>query len=298
MNYISTGKAARIFSVTPDTVLKWIKKGRLAAARTAGGHYRISRQSIDGLLAEGASPAEEAHPEDSGEAMPCWEFHAENGAVKKECLSCIVFEVRGTRCYKVGKALKNNGGGATCCPTDCEECSYYKMRRQWPVNVLVFGGNGEIESTRVDVSDVSRIRLKHMHGDSDSPIFGNSFHPEYIVIVCGRETAESEKLFKRLSADPGINGTEFMLAVPPDRQHEINFGQGAALINYPFTLSELEILVENYDMLPREVSPKKAFPMKAFPEEASSEDASIRAGGLKAPAPEAVITAGRHSGDK
>ena len=43
---LTTGKAARFCSVKPDTVLKWIKKGRLPAARTAGGHYRIEEQDL------------------------------------------------------------------------------------------------------------------------------------------------------------------------------------------------------------------------------------------------------------
>ena len=32
--FLTTGQAAELCSVTPDTVLKWIRSGRLAAART------------------------------------------------------------------------------------------------------------------------------------------------------------------------------------------------------------------------------------------------------------------------
>ena len=45
--YLSTGKAAKALSVTPDTVLKWIKSGKLDARRTAGGHYRIHPGEIE-----------------------------------------------------------------------------------------------------------------------------------------------------------------------------------------------------------------------------------------------------------
>ena len=48
---LTTGQAARLCSVTPDTVLKWIKKGRLRGVRTAGGHYRIERRLLDPLIA-------------------------------------------------------------------------------------------------------------------------------------------------------------------------------------------------------------------------------------------------------
>ena len=43
---LTTGKAARLCSVKPDTVLKWIKKGVLPATRTVGGHYRVEEQDL------------------------------------------------------------------------------------------------------------------------------------------------------------------------------------------------------------------------------------------------------------
>ena len=48
---LTTGKAARMCSVKPDTVLKWIKKGVLPATRTMGGHYRVEEQDLLTVLA-------------------------------------------------------------------------------------------------------------------------------------------------------------------------------------------------------------------------------------------------------
>jgi excisionase family DNA binding protein len=39
-NFITTGEAASIFGVDPDTVLRWIKSDDIPAIRTSGGHYR------------------------------------------------------------------------------------------------------------------------------------------------------------------------------------------------------------------------------------------------------------------
>lgn len=58
--FISTGQAAKICAVTPDTVLKWIKGGRLNARRTPGGHYRIDRRDLQEL-----QEASEQGPTDS-----------------------------------------------------------------------------------------------------------------------------------------------------------------------------------------------------------------------------------------
>jgi len=34
---VSTGQAAKLCSVTPDTILKWIKNNKIEAVQTAGG---------------------------------------------------------------------------------------------------------------------------------------------------------------------------------------------------------------------------------------------------------------------
>ena len=51
-NFLSTGQAARLYSVTPDAVLKWIRSGRLPARRTAGGHHRIASQDLQSFVSE------------------------------------------------------------------------------------------------------------------------------------------------------------------------------------------------------------------------------------------------------
>jgi excisionase family DNA binding protein len=59
---LSTGNAARLLSVTPDTVLKWIKSGRLPAIRTAGGPYRIARRDIAALMGDDAGAQAATRP--------------------------------------------------------------------------------------------------------------------------------------------------------------------------------------------------------------------------------------------
>ncbi|HZL97658.1 MAG TPA: helix-turn-helix domain-containing protein [Terriglobales bacterium] len=38
------------FGVTNDTVLGWVRRGRLMALRLANGHYRVTAQSFEKLL--------------------------------------------------------------------------------------------------------------------------------------------------------------------------------------------------------------------------------------------------------
>jgi excisionase family DNA binding protein len=44
--YISTGEAARILGVSPKTVARWAKNGRLPHIVTLGGHRRLPLGAI------------------------------------------------------------------------------------------------------------------------------------------------------------------------------------------------------------------------------------------------------------
>lgn len=49
---MTTGQAARVLSVCPNTVKRWIVSGALQAYTTPGGHYRIPFDIFRGFLAE------------------------------------------------------------------------------------------------------------------------------------------------------------------------------------------------------------------------------------------------------
>ena len=48
----TTREAAELLGVSLRTVQLWVEKGTLSAWKTAGGHRRISRESLDGLVTE------------------------------------------------------------------------------------------------------------------------------------------------------------------------------------------------------------------------------------------------------
>src|SRR5262249_18839656 len=52
----STHEAARVCRVTPMTVIRWIKEGKLPAFRTAGGHRRILRDDLARFCAARGMP--------------------------------------------------------------------------------------------------------------------------------------------------------------------------------------------------------------------------------------------------
>ena len=111
---LSTGKVARRLSVTSDTVLKWIKSGRLPAVRTAGGHYRISESDLDGLIGDDLGPG--TSPGANG-FVYCWEYYAAGDEPKEDCLGCLVYRARARRCYEMsGLAAEPVTPGRTARP--------------------------------------------------------------------------------------------------------------------------------------------------------------------------------------
>lgn len=49
--FLSVGEVAAMMHVSPRTVSRWAREGRIAALRTLGGHHRFSRRAIEALLA-------------------------------------------------------------------------------------------------------------------------------------------------------------------------------------------------------------------------------------------------------
>ncbi len=62
----STTQAAKLFGVTPGTIIYWVKKGKLETTLTAGGHRRISDHELLRVIKSLrlATPTELAHLED------------------------------------------------------------------------------------------------------------------------------------------------------------------------------------------------------------------------------------------
>ena len=59
---LTTSEAGRLMGVHPATVVRWIKRGKLRALTTPGGHRRIPQEEIESLWSGpggGAPPAGE-----------------------------------------------------------------------------------------------------------------------------------------------------------------------------------------------------------------------------------------------
>ena len=137
---LSTGKVARLLSVTPDTVLKWIKSGRLRARRTAGGHYRVDQHDLDRLISEGVGTTSA----DEGGFLYCWEYYAVGGEPGESCRDCLVYRARARRCYEMSGLGTDIGYAGAHCTTSCEDCSYYQEVVHRARRVLIVTESAEL----------------------------------------------------------------------------------------------------------------------------------------------------------
>lgn len=48
--YYTTHEVANLLGVSAQTIIKWIKDGKIFAYKTLGGHRRIGRSEIDKLI--------------------------------------------------------------------------------------------------------------------------------------------------------------------------------------------------------------------------------------------------------
>ena len=73
----------------------FVKKGRLRAMKTAGGHHRIEYRDLESFLLAHRVGGE-APPANAAAAQPvrCWEFFSDHGVIRDACKECVVYRVR------------------------------------------------------------------------------------------------------------------------------------------------------------------------------------------------------------
>jgi excisionase family DNA binding protein len=60
--YLTGAEVAKRLAVSPKTVARWAKEGKLAHLRTLGGHRRYDRQMVDRLAQQLTQPTQPTQP--------------------------------------------------------------------------------------------------------------------------------------------------------------------------------------------------------------------------------------------
>jgi excisionase family DNA binding protein len=237
-NLFSTGKASKLLSVTPDTILKWIKQEKLPALRTAGGHYRVSQEAIDALLHR---PAEKPSPKTSfppDSLMFCWEFFAQNRRVRTGCQNCLVFRAHALKCFEMNHLPKGMGFNGGLCASSCESCAYYHYHQGRPFKVLVVTDNPACRDSLTGEEGSQKIQFQFVSCEYESSMVVDRFRPDFVVVDCTMQEMKCQELCHHLADDPRIPDATLILATPP-RRHPLSI-PGAIRVRNPISLKELE----------------------------------------------------------
>ena len=250
--YLSTGKAAALFSVTASAVLKWIKSGKIPANRTAGGHYRISKNVV--LSMAGANSVHEEDERNGSTEEPfqyCWEFKAKSGEVEEGCRDCVVYKARVGRCYEMSGLPSEAGHARLFCSESCKDCDYYKMVLDQQLNVLVVTDHPALRESLLSYSPEDlAYNLRFTDCEYKCSMLVENYCPDYVVLDCSMGADRSREFALNLSADPRIPFVRVILAGKrsefPNKCDKLVF----AYIVRPFTGRELQDLIGNTDRRP------------------------------------------------
>jgi excisionase family DNA binding protein len=210
-HFLTTGKAAQLCSVKPDTVLKWIKKGRIAATRTAGGHYRIEENTLVPLMPglPSKDPPATAATGPAAHCLRCWEYMG--SALREECKQCVVYKMRCGCCFDLVKLVKGAEHAKCFSAGLCQECPYYRRAHNLPPNVLVVTRDEPLIQNIAKKANGSAAVRYARNGYETSAII-SVFRPA--VVVVGEAVAASEPdLIEALAADPRVPGVRILFGL-------------------------------------------------------------------------------------
>ncbi len=244
---LSTGGAARALSVTPDTVLKWIKSGVLPAVRTAGGHYRIAERDLAALTGAAGSP----QPAPSGRFVYCWEYFASDQGTGDACAECLVYRARARRCYEMSGLARESGFAGAFCEGSCEECAYYREVVRRDRRVLIVTERRALRDGLMEGDATSTLRVRFASSEYECSAQCAQFRPEYVVVDAALPKRTRASLCSHLAADPRVPGVQIILATRGGDGSGQERAAAERALPCTFSLAELESHIIGLEVTPR-----------------------------------------------
>jgi excisionase family DNA binding protein len=241
---LTTGQAAKLCSVTPDTVLKWIRSGNLTARRTAGGHHRIDERDLKRFLVptENGSaipqPAASTTESESGVSRYCWEYNGK-GSLPEGCEDCAVYQLRAQRCYEVLKLGKDIGHTKLFCKGDCLDCEYYRHVHLQDINVMVVTEDHALIASLEKEKETAPYSLEISKCEYTCSALVDTFRPDYVVVDCAFGPERSADICNHLIEDPRLPYVRVVLAVQPGQYPQGCNKEVFARIERPFDVSHI-----------------------------------------------------------
>ena len=243
--FLTTTEAARLLSVSSDTVLRWVRAGKVKSHRTLGGHFRIPVSELDIPVPVTESLSKRL----STSVIPpvhkyCWEFLARGGDLEPKCLECVTYRARAGRCYELKEKFADSNRLGLACNTVCEECEYFKLVRKQSVNVLTFS---EDECLMEDVEEPDwsiGIRVLHVTCEYEAAAAVQEFRPDYIVIDCALGKKRTSALCGHFLHDQRIPVPRIILTSKKRGIGDYCEREAFGWLKKPFTARQLKSCIE------------------------------------------------------
>jgi excisionase family DNA binding protein len=242
---LTTSEAAKLCSVQPDTVLKWVKKGKLRAVRTAGGHHRIEYRDLEPFLrARRAGEAGRPTNETAARPVRCWEFFSNQGVLRDACKECPAYRVRAAWCFEMLGTGKDARHARLFCQDSCEDCAYYRRVKGLKIHVLVASQDEDL-ILRLAEEESEGLSLRVVHNGYEASAVIPDFRPAFAVIDRDLMPNGGQDLVECLTTDLRVPGLKIIMAVPSvgRRRHKDSEMGAVAVLVKPFGLDRLTAVV-------------------------------------------------------
>ena len=247
-DFLTTSQAAKKLSVSPDTVLKWVKAGKIRANRTLGGHFRIPMATIANLMGDNTDGGgrSEAAAISNPSFQYCWEHKSNLGQMTEKCMDCTVYKCRAKRCYELRDIPDEFGNLHLQCQDSCDKCDYYKLVNNLGLNILIVSGNERlIGAVNTRDEDVDRkFHIQTVRTEYDCALLIEKFRPDFVIVDCSLGAVKTREICNHIADDGRIPFTRLILTSKKNRLGDFCDREIFAWIRKPFTKKKLQRCIE------------------------------------------------------
>ncbi len=243
--YYTTSEAAKLLSVSPDTVLKWVRAGKIPSYRTPGGHCRISGEVVAGLLSGKGTGAQliKSKAEAPGYSY-CWQFYSGPDGIRDECRSCVAYRSQARRCYEMREIPEEFGHLKLFCETSCDACEFYHLTRSEGRSALIVSRNRRWLSDLEAQAPASSLKIGIASGEYECAAVIERLRPDFVVLDCALGRSRTNSICKSLSRDERIPFVRIILTSPESAWAAECAEEIFGWIQKPFGLKQLQEFID------------------------------------------------------
>lgn len=239
--YLTTTQAAELLHVAPDTVLKWVRAGKIRSYKTLGGHFRIPVSAIQFAQSENPPSHKKAvTPKQLVTYQYCWEYFARDKEFNPECKECVTYRSGSKRCYELKDLPEALGCLGVFCVSSCDECDYYRLVKEQGPNVLIVSKDKSVLEGAEEIDNRERLQIRFVKNEYECAAAIEKFRPDCIVVDCSFGKRRTKGFCRNLFDDPRLPVVRIVLASKSEQLNQYCDREIYGWIKKPFSLRQLK----------------------------------------------------------